>query len=65
MKSLVVSDSIQETKESKKCKKIRTIPVAPLIAQAMLNISQKSSVSSLFKSETLEPIYEAHYPVKS
>ncbi len=65
MKSLVVSDSIQETKESKKCKKIRTIPVAPLIAQAMLNISQKISVYSLFKSETLEPIYEAHYPVKS
>ena len=64
MKSLVVSDSIQETEAAKKCKKIRTVPVAPLIAQAMLNISQKSSVSSLFKSETLEPIYEAYYPIK-
>ena len=65
MKSLVVSDSILETTEVKNCKKIRIVPIAPLIAQAMLNISQKSSVSSLFKSETLEPIYEAYYPLKN
>jgi ribose-phosphate pyrophosphokinase len=36
--------------------------VAPLFAQAILNIANGTSVSSLFNAHTLEPIYEAFYP---
>ena len=38
------------------------VPVAPLFGQAILNIANGTSVSSLFDSITLEPIYEAFYP---
>ena len=38
------------------------MPVAPLFAQAILNIANGTSVSSLFSAATLEPIYEALYP---
>jgi ribose-phosphate pyrophosphokinase len=38
------------------------VPVAPLFGQAILNIANGTSVSSLFDSATLEPIYEALYP---
>ena len=37
------------------------MPVAPLFAQAILNIANGTSVSSLFEAETLEPIYEGMY----
>ena len=41
--------------------KIRIITAAPLLAHAMLNISNESSVSSLFSEESLKPIYEGLY----
>ncbi len=62
LKSLVVTDSIQATPEVKASKKIRFVPTAPIFAQAMLNIANGTSVSSLFKDKTLGPIYEAYYP---
>ena len=46
----------------KKSKKIRLIPTAPLFAQAVLNIAHGNSVSSLFDSERLSPIYKPYYP---
>ncbi|WP_424932020.1 ribose-phosphate pyrophosphokinase [Amaricoccus macauensis] len=62
MKSLVVTDSIEPTPEVRATPNIRTVPVAPLFGQAILNIANGTSVSSLFGSDTLEPIYEALYP---
>jgi ribose-phosphate pyrophosphokinase len=44
-----------------RCSKIRIITAAPLLAHAMLNISNESSVSSLFSEESLKPIYEGLY----
>ena len=62
LKSLVITDSIEATTEVKLVDKIRFVPTAPIFAQAMLNIANGTSVSSLFKSKTLVPIYEAYYP---
>lgn len=62
MKSLVITDSIEATDEVKKSKKIRMVPTAPVYAQAIQNIASGSSVSSLFKDETLGPLYEVYYP---
>ena len=62
MKQLVITDSIEITEEAKACPKIRTVPTAPMFAQAILNISNGMSVSSLFDDDTLGPIYEAIYP---
>lgn len=62
LKSLVITDSIEATTEVKSVDKIRFVPTAPIFAQAMLNIANGTSVSSLFKSKTLVPIYEAYYP---
>jgi ribose-phosphate pyrophosphokinase len=62
IKSLVVTDSIEPSMPVKKSSKIRVVPSAPMLAQAMLNIAHGSSVSSLFDDETLGPIYEAYYP---
>jgi ribose-phosphate pyrophosphokinase len=62
MKSLVVTDSIEPSEAVKKTKNIRVVPVAPLFAQAIVNIANGTSVSSLFEAGTLEPIYEALYP---
>ncbi|MEM7177498.1 MAG: ribose-phosphate pyrophosphokinase [Pseudomonadota bacterium] len=61
LKSLVVTDSIQETPETKQAHNIRVVSIAPMFAQAILNVSNDTSVSSLFKAETLGPIYEAFY----
>jgi ribose-phosphate pyrophosphokinase len=58
MKSLVISDSIEATKAVKEAKNIRIVPSAPMFAQAILNIWSGTSVSSLFETETLEPIYD-------
>lgn len=58
MKSLVITDSIEATEAVKKTKNIRIVPTAPIFAQAILNIWNGTSVSSLFDHETLEPIYE-------
>jgi ribose-phosphate pyrophosphokinase len=61
MKSLVITDTIQPTEAVKGAANIRIIPTAPIFAQAILNIWNGTSVSSLFETETLEPIYEGQF----
>ena len=61
MKHLVITDSIEATQEVAACDKIRTVPLAPMLAQAIMNISNGTSVSSLFEEDTLGPIYDAYY----
>ncbi|ETX14851.1 ribose-phosphate pyrophosphokinase [Roseivivax halodurans JCM 10272] len=58
MKSLVVTDSIEATEAVKAAPNIRIVPTAPMFAQSILNIWNGTSVSSLFETETLGPIYE-------
>ena len=58
MKSLVITDSIQATDPVKAAPNIRILPTAPIFAQAILNIWNGTSVSSLFDDDTLGPIYE-------
>lgn len=58
MKSLVITDSIAPTPETLAAPNIRIVPTAPMFAQAIMNIWQGTSVSSLFETETLEPLYE-------
>ncbi|MFE3838633.1 ribose-phosphate pyrophosphokinase [Pseudogemmobacter sonorensis] len=62
MKSLVITDSIAPTDAVKSCERIRIVPTAPVFAQAVLNIWGGMSVSSLFETDTLVPIYESLYP---
>ena len=61
MKSLVITDSIEATDKVRGCPNIRIVPTAPMFAQAILNIWNGTSVSSLFDDETLIPIYEGMY----
>lgn len=61
MKQLVITDSIEATPEVTACDKIRIVPTAPMLAQAILNIANGTSVSSLFDEETLGPIYDGYY----
>ncbi|MEM9371370.1 MAG: ribose-phosphate pyrophosphokinase [Pseudomonadota bacterium] len=61
MKSLVITDSIQATPDVQACKSIRIVPTAPIFAQAILNIANGTSVSSLFDRDTLGPIYDGLY----
>lgn len=61
MKSLVITDSIEATDAVKATPNIRIVPTAPMFAQAILNIWNGTSVSSLFETETLVPIYEGMY----
>ena len=61
MKSLVITDSIEPTELVKGAKNIRIVPTAPMFAQAILNIWNGTSVSSLFEVDTLGPIYEGLY----
>lgn len=61
MKSLVITDSIEPTEEVRKATNIRIVPTAPMFAQAILNTWNGTSVSSLFETETLVPIYEGMY----
>ncbi|QPH55805.1 ribose-phosphate pyrophosphokinase [Pontivivens ytuae] len=63
LKSLVVTDSIEQPAPVREAANIRVVPIGPMFAQAILNISNGTSVSSLFKEETLGPIYEAFYPL--
>ncbi|MBO6776451.1 MAG: ribose-phosphate pyrophosphokinase [Marinibacterium sp.] len=63
MKSLVITDTIAPTEEVKSAKNIRIVPTAPMFAQAILNIWNGTSVSSLFEDDTLSPIYETLYAV--
>jgi ribose-phosphate pyrophosphokinase len=61
MKSLVITDSIEPTAAVLACPNIRIVPMAPIFAQAILNIWGGMSVSSLFETETLVPIYDGMY----
>ncbi|MEF3046896.1 ribose-phosphate pyrophosphokinase [Pseudotabrizicola sp. L79] len=61
MKSLVITDSIDQGEKLKGAPNIRVVPTAPMFAQAILNIWNGTSVSSLFETETLVPIYEGMY----
>ena len=61
MKSLVITDSIEPTEATLAAPNIRIVPTAPMFAQAILNIWNGTSVSSLFETETLEPIYEGMF----
>ncbi|MHA6264920.1 ribose-phosphate pyrophosphokinase [Arenibacterium sp. CAU 1754] len=61
MKSLVITDTIQPSKSVLAAPNIRIVPTAPVFAQAILNIWNGTSVSSLFEDETLSPIYESLY----
>jgi ribose-phosphate pyrophosphokinase len=61
LKTLVITDSIDATDKAKEAGNIRIVPTAPIFAQAILNIWNGTSVSSLFETETLVPIYEGMY----
>ncbi|EKE44155.1 ribose-phosphate pyrophosphokinase [Oceaniovalibus guishaninsula JLT2003] len=61
MKSLVVTDSIEPAGPVRACPNIRIVPTAPMFAQAILNIWNGTSVSSLFDPKALGPIYEGLY----
>jgi len=61
MKSLVITDTIEATPAVDAAPNIRIVPTAPIFAQAILNIWNGTSVSSLFETETLSPIYEGTY----
>jgi ribose-phosphate pyrophosphokinase len=45
---LVVTDTIPLNEAARACKRIRQLPVAELLAETMLRISNEESVSSLF-----------------
>ncbi|MBD3765926.1 MAG: ribose-phosphate pyrophosphokinase [Rhodobacterales bacterium] len=61
MKTLVITDSIEPTDRVRAARNIRIVPTAPMFAQAILNIWNGTSVSSLFETDTLVPIYEGMY----
>ena len=48
LKELVITDSIEQPHEVLSCSKIRTVPVAPLIGEAIRRIANEESVSKLF-----------------
>ena len=48
LKELVITDTILPTDAAKDCSRIRIIPIAPLIGEAIRRIADESSVSSLF-----------------
>jgi ribose-phosphate pyrophosphokinase len=62
LKSLVITDTIEATKATAACPNIRVVPTAPMFAQAIVNIWNGTSVSSLFDTNSLVPIYEGLYP---
>ena len=45
---VIFSDSIPLSEEARKCRKIRALPVAPLLARAVQSIHEETSVSILF-----------------
>ncbi len=48
LQALMITDSIRPTDAVRLCDKVRTISIAPLMAEAIRRISEESSVSSLF-----------------
>ncbi len=61
LKSMVITDTIQPTEAVRATPNMRIIPTAPVFAQAILNIWNGTSVSSLFETPTLEPVYEGQF----
>jgi ribose-phosphate pyrophosphokinase len=61
LKSMVITDTIEATEAVRNTPNIRIIPTAPVFAQAILNIWNGTSVSSLFETPTLEPVYEGQF----
>ncbi|WP_158969003.1 ribose-phosphate pyrophosphokinase [Chachezhania sediminis] len=61
LKTLVITDTIQPTEAVKATPNVRIIPTAPIFAQAIMNIWNGTSVSSLFEDRSLTPIYESLY----
>ncbi len=61
LKQLVITDSIELTPEVTACEKIRAVPLAPMLAQAILNTANGTSVSSLFAEDSLGPLYDRFY----
>ncbi|MBC6441585.1 MAG: ribose-phosphate pyrophosphokinase [Rhodobacteraceae bacterium] len=61
MKHLTITDSIKATPRVNACDRIRIVPLAPVLAQAILNIADGTSVSSLFEEETINPIYAGYF----
>ncbi|MEM6973945.1 MAG: ribose-phosphate pyrophosphokinase [Pseudomonadota bacterium] len=57
MTELVTTDTIALRKDAAACEKIRVASIAPLMAQAVMNVSNGTSVSSLFSEDTLGPLY--------
>src|SRR5271154_617087 len=48
LEALIVTDSIAATPAVSNAKKVKVLSVAPLLAEAIVRISQERSVSSLF-----------------
>ncbi len=61
LQRLVITDSIEPTEAVKAAKNIRVLSIAPMFAQAILNVGNDTSVSSLFDEDSLAAIYEAFY----
>ena len=59
--SVVMTDSIMPPPHVAACGRIRTVPTAPMFAQAILNIWNGTSVSSLFDADSLGVIYEGTF----
>ena len=49
LKEVIVTDTIPASKKALACSKIKSISVAPLVAEAIKRIHNKNSISSLFK----------------
>ena len=49
LKEVVITDTINNTKNAKELEKIRIIPISILLGEAIRRISEESSVSSLFE----------------
>ena len=49
LKEVVITDTINNTENTKKLEKIRIIPISVLLGEAIRRISEESSVSSLFE----------------
>jgi ribose-phosphate pyrophosphokinase len=48
LRELVITDSIEQPEHILNCGKVRTVPVAPLIGEAIRRIANEESVSKLF-----------------